>query len=335
MKKYLSLLLALSLVAGTVASCGLETTESSSSKKEIVPATSDLENEPSDKKESSDKKKNSDTEQKSTKADKESQDDKPNEKENTNKKDKTKLSIEEQVLWEVDGVTLTAKSIEEDSIFGTGIKVLAENNSDKDVSFFCDAIIVNDYMISDLTSINVTAGNKANENIYLLSSELEAAGIDKIGKIEIYMHMSDPETYDIIKTSECITVKTSLYDEIDTEADTSGTVLLEKDGIKIIGKYVDEDSFWGAAALLYIENNTDKNIIVQTDDVSVNGFMITSLCSQNVYAGKKAFTTVDFFSSSLEENDITSVDTVEMKFKVLDEDYNHIIDTDKISFNAK
>lgn len=321
MKKYLSILCAVMLMA-SVASCSATNTESNS-KKEIVPANSNEESE------SSDNKGNSDTEQESSNTDEESQEDKPNEK------DDAKLSIEEQVLWEVNGVTLTAKSIEEDSIWGTGIKVLAENNSDKDVSFYCDAIIVNDYMISDLTSISVTAGNKSNETIYLLSSELEAAGIDKIGKIEIYMHMSDPETYDRIETSECITIKTSLFDEIDTEADTSGTVLLEQDGVKIIGKYVDEDSFWGAAALLYIENNTDKNITVRAEDVAINGFMVTSFGSQSVYAGKKAFTTVDFFSSSLEENDITSVDTVEMKFKVLDEDYNHIIDTDKISFNAK
>lgn len=327
MKKYLAILCAV-MVMVSAASCSVTTTESSS-KKEIVPANSDVENATSLENESSDNEENSDTEQESSKADEEPKDDKSNEKEDA------ELSIEEQVLWEVNGVTLTAKAIEEDSIWGTGIKVLAENNSDKDVSFYCDAIIVNDYMISDLTSIKVTAGNKANETIHLLSSELEAAGIDKIGKIEIYMHMSDPETYDIIESSECITIKTSLYDEIDTEADTNGTVLLEQDGVKIIGKYVDEDSFWGAAALLYIENNTDKNIIVQTDDVSVNGFMITSFCSQSVYAGKKAFTTVDFLSSSLEENDITSVDTVEMKFNVLDEDYNHIIETDKISFNAK
>lgn len=321
MKKYLSIICAITVMA-TMASCSAAINESSS-QKEIVPANSDVKNESSDSGEESD------TSQESSDIDEKQQESKSSEKEND------KLSIEEQVLWEVNDVTLTATEIEEDSIWGTGIKILAENNSDKDVAFYCDAVIVNDYMISDLTSINVTAGNKSNETIHLSSSELEAAGIDKIGKIEIYMHMSDPETLDRIETSECITIKTSLYDEIDTEADTNGTVLLDQDGVKIIGKYVDENSFWGAAALLYIENNTDKNIIVQTDDVAVNGFMITSLCSQDVYAGKKAFATVDFLGSSLEENDITSVDTVEMTFKVLDEDFNHIIETDKISFNAK
>lgn len=322
MKNYLSILCAI-IVMASMASCSAPNNESS--RKEIVSTNSDVSDEASDNENVSD----SNSQQESSDTDKEQQEDKPTEKEND------ELSIEEQVLWEINDVTLTATKIEDDSIWGTGIKVLAENNSDKDVSIYCDAVIVNDYMISDLTSIQVTAGNKVNDTINLLSSELEAAGIDKIGKIEIYMHMSDAETYETLETSDCITIKTSLFDEIDTEADTSGTVLLEQDGVKIIGKYVDEDSFWGAAALLYIENNTDKNIIVQTDNVAVNGFMITSLCSQDVYAGKKAFTTVDFFSSSLEENNITSVDTVEMDFKVLDEDYNHIIEADKISFNAK
>lgn len=317
MKKYLSILCALFIVAST-ASCSAIVIEDES-KKAIVPASSDTDA--------------------TTKEESESVADETEEKqENTEaptETEKNAFSIDEQVLWETNDVTLTATTIDEDDFWGTGLKVLAENNSDKDVSIICDALIVNDFMISDLSCINVTAGNKSNETIYLFDSELEAAGIDKIGKIELYFHMTNSESYDRIAESECITIKTSLYDEIDTEADTSGTVLLEQDGVKIIGKYVDENSFWGAAALLYIENNSNKNVIVQVEDVAINGFMITSLCSQDVYVGKKAFTDIDFLSASLEENNIESIDTVEMKFIVLDENFHRIIETEKISFDAK
>lgn len=259
-------------------------------------------------------------------------------KEITNKENSDKaetFSINEQVLWEVDGVKITAKGIEEDSIWGTKVNVLVENNSDKDVRISADALIVNDYMISDLTSITVTAGNKSNESITLFSSELNAAGIEHIGKIEMYLHTFDPDTYQMQKKSNCITITTSEYNNMDTDNDIKGTTLYEKDGIKIVGQYVDENSFWGSAVLLYVENNSGKNIIVQCDDVSVNGYMVTAVMSADVYAGKKAFNDITLLKSDLDDNGITSIDTIETSFKILDENFGEIANSGKVTFSTK
>ena len=242
------------------------------------------------------------------------------------------FTIAEQVLWEVDGVKITATGIEEDSFFGPEIKVLIENNSDKDVGIGADTIIVNDYMISDLMSSTVTAGNKLNDTIALSASELEAAGIDAIGKIELYLHTFDPESYSTLKESECITISTSAADKIDTENSLTGTTLYEQNGVKIVGLYTDENSFWGSAVVLYIENNTDKNIIVGCDDVAVNGFMITSLLSEDVNAGKKAIGDITLSSSSLEENGITSIGEIETSFSIMDENFHEIANSGKIKF---
>jgi hypothetical protein len=245
------------------------------------------------------------------------------------------MSIDEQVLWEVDGVTVTATGISEDSFYGTEVDLLVENNSDKDIGIGTDAVIVNDYMIDDLTSVTVSAGKKANDSITLFSSELEAAGIENIGKIEVYFHTFDPDTYMSDKESGCITINTSNADNYDTETSIEGTTLYEKDGIKIVGQYVDESSFWGTAVMLYIENNSDKNIIVQCDDVSVNGYMVDALQSQTVYAGKKAIDDITLFQSDLDENGITSVDEVETEFKILDENFMDIDNSGKVSFSTK
>ncbi len=64
-----------------------------------------------------------------------------------------------------------------------------------DIGVGCDALIVNDYMITDLFSATVAAGKKANEVMYLLSSELRAAGIENVGQIEIYMHTFEADSY--------------------------------------------------------------------------------------------------------------------------------------------
>lgn len=249
--------------------------------------------------------------------------------------EKTSLSMEEQVIWEVDGVKITATSITENTLFGTQVNLLVENNSDKDIGIGSDAVIVNDYMISDLTSITVTAGNKSNSSVTLLSSELEAAGIENIGKVELYLHTFDPETYMTGKSSDCITLNLSGIEKIDTQSNIEGTVLYEGNEVKIVGQYVDENSFWGSSVLLYIENNSDKNVIVQNEDLSVNGFMVTSLMSQNIYSGKKAITAIHLLKTDLETNNITSIENIETSFKIITENFEEIANSGKVNFSVK
>jgi type II secretory pathway pseudopilin PulG len=250
-------------------------------------------------------------------------------------KAKADFTIDEQVLWEIDGVKVTATGINDDSIWGTEINLLVENNSDKDIGIGTDAVIVNGYMINDLTSIECTAGNKANDSVTLFSSELSAAGIEHIGQVELYLHTFDPDTYEIGASSGCITIKTSDYDNMDTEVDIDGTVLYDAENVKIIAKYVDEDSFWGSAVLLYLENNSDKNIIVQCENVSVNGFMVDAIMSDDIYAGKKCISDITLYQSSLDENGITDIETIETSFTILNEDYEEIANSGKVTLNLK
>lgn len=246
------------------------------------------------------------------------------------------ITIEEQILLDRDGIKVTAKEYVEDSIWGDGIKVLVENNSDKNLGIGCDALIVNNYMITDLFSCNVAAGKKANDTIYLSSSALEAAGIDNVGQIELYLRVFDADTYQNVFNADPVTIKTSAFANMDTTANDVGTELYNKDGIKIVGKFVEENSFWGTAVLLYMENTTGQNVTVSCDNVSVNGFMVTPLFYSSIYAGKMAVDEITILSSDLENNGITSVDEVELSFRIRNSDtYEKIAETDPIKFSTK
>ena len=109
----------------------------------------------------------------------------------------------------------------------------------------------------------------------------------------------------------------------------------DSDGIKIVGKgFSSDDSIFGPGLIIYIENNSDTDRTVQVRDTSVNGFMIDTVMSQDVVAGKKAITAVTFLSSSLEENSITDITSVETSFHIFDtEDWSNEIDTDPITIN--
>lgn len=246
------------------------------------------------------------------------------------------ITIEEQVLVDQDGIKITALEYVRDSIWGDGIKVLIENESEKDVTVGCDALIVNDYMIHDLFGSEIAAGKKSNATIYLSSSELKAAGIDTVGRIEIYFHAYDADSYDRIFTTDCIEIETSAIDSMDTTVNDEGTELYNDGGIRIVGKTVDENSFWGTAILLYIENESGRNVGISVDDMSVNGFMLTPYFSTTVYDGKKAVDDITIMSSELKENGITSIEEVELKFHIYDNDsYETIADSDPITFSAQ
>lgn len=246
------------------------------------------------------------------------------------------VTIDEQVLVDQDGIVVTATEYVTDSIWGDGIKLLLENNSDKDVTVGCNALIVNDYMITDLFSSGIAAGKKSNETMYFSSMQLKAAGIENVGKIEIYFHVYDSSTYDTIFEPECVVVQTSEYANMDTMPDEAGTELYNQNGIRIVGKTVDENSFWGTAILLYVENNSGKNVGISVDDMSINGFMMSPFFSATVYDGKKSIDDITVFSNDLEENGIKAIEEVELKFHIYDADsYSTIADSEPITFSAQ
>lgn len=256
--------------------------------------------------------------------------------ENASASDNKEVTIEEQVLFEQDGIVVTAQEYVTDSIWGDGIKLLLENNSDKTVMVGCNAVIVNNYMLTDLFASEVAAGKKANEVLYLSSSELEAAGIESVGQIEMYFHVSDSESYETIFNTDCVTIQTSEYANMDTTPADAGTELYNANGIRIVGKTVDENSFWGTAILLYCENNSGKNIGISVEEMSINGFMMNPLFSTTIYDGKMSIDDITILSTDLEENGIESIEDVELNFHIYDaESYDTIADAEKITFSAK
>lgn len=248
----------------------------------------------------------------------------------------TDVTITEQVLVDQNDIKITAAEYVTDSMWGDGIKLLVENNSGTDVTVGCKALIVNDYMISDLFVSDVAAGKKANETMYLSSSELKAAGIDTVGKIEVYFHVYNSATMDDIFDTDCVTIETSEFANMDTTANDEGQELYNEGGIRIIGKTVDENSFWGTAILLYCENTSGKNVGISVDDMSVNGFMLSPYFSTTVYDGKKSVDAITVLSSDLEANNIESIEEAELKFHIYDADsYGTITDSEPITFSAQ
>ena len=58
----------------------------------------------------------------------------------------------------------------------------------------------------------------------------------------------------------------------------------------------------GKAVLLYIEIKSGKNVGINCDNMSINGFVVTPYFSSTIYDGKMAICYITIKSSDLEDN---------------------------------
>lgn len=247
---------------------------------------------------------------------------------------KQAVTVEEKILVDQNDIKITLKGIDE-GIFGTELKLLIENNSDVGLTVQTRDASVNGFMADTSLSSDVAPGKKSSSEITISSSDLENCGINTIADIEFKFHIFTTDDWENYLDSDVIRVETSAYGSFEQPVDDTGTLLFEQNGIRIIGKGLSgNDSIFGPGLIMYIENNSDKNITVQSRDTSINGFMVDDSMSEDVIAGKKAITAITFFSSSLEDNGITDIESIETSFHIYDmEAWETIFDTDPITIN--
>ncbi len=244
-------------------------------------------------------------------------------------------SITQTVLVDEAGVKITAKSLDADSLFGPEIKLLIENNSGKDLTFQCRNASVNGYMAETMMSVDVANGKKANDSLTFMKSDLEMCGVDIIADMEFSFHIFDSEDWDTYLDTSTIQLKTSAADTYKYTYDDSGDLACNGNGVRIIIKgLADDASIFGPSIVVYIENNSGESITVQTRDVSINGFMVDAIFSCDVAAGKRAVSAITFMDSDLEENEITSINDVDLSFHIYDADsWETIVDTEIVNIS--
>lgn len=113
--------------------------------------------------------------------------------------------------------------------------------------------------------------------------------------------------------------------------------LVNQDEVKIVLKGITLSGDYGCPEMkLYIENNTDHEISVYAEDMSVNDFAFYSNFGTSISAGKKLNSAIYIGNDQLEDNGLTSetIDNIEFVFEVLDStddmDCKLMFDTDII-----
>ena len=244
------------------------------------------------------------------------------------------VTITETVLYEADGIKVTAKSLA-DGLLGTEVKLLIENDSSKNILITSSSVSANGYMMPTAALYaEVAAGKKANESLTLMSSELDQCGIETLAEMQFYLQIQDPETWETIKTTDLITLATSATGYTQP-VDDSGDVLYNENGYKIVCKGLKQDIIWDGTVVFYMENNSSKAVSIYAENVSVNGFMQEVGLWSDLRPSTKMIDGMSMIDlSDLEITNIDEIKTIEFNLRIVDaETWEDIVTTDAMTLN--
>lgn len=115
------------------------------------------------------------------------------------------------------------------------------------------------------------------------------------------------------------------------EATIEELVLLDEKDVKIIAKKLSYDSLFGPEIKVLIENNSTQNLTIQTRGSSVNGYMVETMFSPDVAAGKKANESITLLAENLEACGIDTIADIEFSFHIFKTDnWDTYLDSDPV-----
>lgn len=243
-------------------------------------------------------------------------------------------TIDKQVILDTNDVRVTVTGLSLGGLIGPELDVEVENKTDKEINVGVDRVAVNGIMIDGIFSCSVKDGEKETDSIMLDILSLEKVYLAKIKDIEFNLIVSDATTWDKLSESGLIKLKTSekWYNQ---DYNSNGQVLFNEEGLKIVAQGLKNDDYFGHDLLLYIENNTTSDLVIESKDEFINGVRVKGLFSSTVTVGNKAYARVSFSYSSLEQNNITSIEDIALKFNIANLNFDTLLETDTIQVDLK
>ena len=232
-------------------------------------------------------------------------------------RDPTEPVLSEQVIYDAGGIRITVKGIEENTPNGIRIPILVENGTDRNIAFTGDLFVVNGVTLPGYLYAEVAAGTKTNDGLEFYTDVLGSASIHRIGTIRGYdARILDTDTYETLAQVP-LELSTTHAGAQEKPKEESGVVLYEEAEVTVTAQVI-SDAFYGKTVQLLVKNGTGRDIIVEADNVSVNGYTVDSWLYDTVVQDTVRYCQLDLFETSLAENGIDQVEAVSFQLNVLD-----------------
>ena len=238
------------------------------------------------------------------------------------------VKFEEVTVVDNDECAIKITDIDADNMWGDTLKVYLENkNDEKTYMYSVVSASVNGIEVDPLFANKVAAGKKANKEINFMDDDLKKNGIEFTDIAMTFQVYDSNEWADYEEVARETVHVYPLGEENATlfvrEEQASDQVLIDNEKCKATVIGTENDSILGYTLNLYLENKSDSSVMFYVEDVSVNGYMIDPFWARSVSAGNVAFSDMSFSTSAFEENNIETVEAIELTIRAYNyEDYS-------------
>lgn len=225
------------------------------------------------------------------------------------------VEVEQQVVYDAEGIRVTVTGLST-GWMGTKVNLLLENETDRNIALSGDVFAVNGITVPGYLYAEAAAGMMTNDALELYSEALEIAGITAIATIRSSdIRLVDTDSFDIVARVP-LELTTSLPETYQQGIDDTGEELFTQDGITVIAQIIRQE-LYGRTVQLLVKNETGKDILVEADNISVNGYTLDAWLYDSVLADTVRYCQMDLFSTGLEENGIQEIRQVTFDLRIL------------------
>lgn len=222
------------------------------------------------------------------------------------------------------------------------VKTQLVNKSDSVTYMFgITEATINGVVCDPFFAARVVPGKRANKRISFNMNELRDIGVKEVTDIALLIKVHDANDWmgDSI-VNEWVHIypngKQNAKQFVRTPLPTD-TLVMDENNVRftIIG-YDYSDLLVPFKILIYLENNTDANLLFGANDASLDGFMIDPFFATSVPAHSSELEVIGWVDSALEENDISAEEISSVEFELCiydDNDWVNPIFDDFIEIN--
>ncbi len=234
----------------------------------------------------------------------------------------TEPAFAETTLVDNDEILFKITGIQKDPVWGYTLKAQIENRTDKDLMFALNDTSVNGYMCDPFFAVTVTAGMKANKDISYSTDSFQESGINEVTDVEFTLHVYDSKDW----SADSVLEETFTLYPLGKEAakeyprpnQDGDIILFDNEDCTMIITGFDPESIWGYSVQVYLVNKTEDTLMFSVGDAAVNGYMCSPHFAQTVSPGKQRITSISWSKNALEENGITTVESLRLPIRVYD-----------------
>lgn len=242
--------------------------------------------------------------------------------------------VDETVLLEQDGVRLILSGISNEWS-GTSFKLRLENDTTQNIAISADDFVVNGVLtMNGSFYIDAAAGKKAIGELKFYTGETEQNDVTSVASVRsLDACVYDTDSYKTIFESDFV-IETDQASTYEQPVDMSGEVIYPGEDFVVVGRYITNNGSSQELSILIL-NNSGQDVVVQADNVSINGYTVSALHSDYIADNTARFSELTFYKSTLEENGIENVTDVSFTLNFLNPDtFSTILETNELTVSA-